>query len=107
MALAYRFPLRMRPLSRLPPHTSVARADPDQRGEMSGIGEGGHIPADLRKKDLNAAAIETRDDVQPLDLLLIPTGCATSLIAWKLKVYSTSIGYGSRTGPCPKVSPTR
>ncbi len=46
----------------------VAWADPDQRGEVSGIREGGHIPADLGKQDLNAAPTQVRHGIQLLDL---------------------------------------
>jgi hypothetical protein len=48
----------------------VAWVDPDQRGEVSGIRERRHIPADLGKLDLNAAPTQARDGIQQLDLFL-------------------------------------
>jgi hypothetical protein len=49
----------------------VARADSDQRGEVSSIGERRHIPADLGKQDLNASPIQARDGIRLLDQRII------------------------------------
>jgi hypothetical protein len=49
----------------------IAWTDPNQRSEVSSIGEGSHIPADFGKQDLNGAPTQTRDSIQPLDLCII------------------------------------